>query len=169
MNIRMKTILHDLDEGTFSVLNCSSTDAMIFRADGRYAQCQGCFRCWLKHAGFCVMKDSLQHAGALIGKSDPLIIISKCCYGGYSAPIKTILDRAIGESIPFFTWNGGQTHHISRYPRRNNMHVFFYGECTPFEQQIAAELVERNRLNFNFETAQTQFFSGIEQLKGVVF
>lgn len=59
------------------------------------------------------MKDSLQYIGVLIGQSDLLIIISRCCYGGYSSPVKAILDRAIGDSLTFFTWRGGQTHHIS--------------------------------------------------------
>ena len=36
------------------------------------------------------MDDSLKHAGALIGQSDPLIIISRLCYGGYSPGVKAV-------------------------------------------------------------------------------
>ncbi len=111
------------------------------------------------------MRDSLRHIGALIGKGDSLIIVSRCCYGGYSSPVKAVLDRSIGASLPFFTWRGGQTHHISRYPRRKQMRVFFYGECTEFEQETATELVERNRLNLDYEKADVVFFQNIEQLK----
>ena len=111
------------------------------------------------------MKDSLQHIGALIGQSDPLIIVSQCCYGGYSSPVKAILDRAIGESLPFFTWRGGQTHHISRYPHRKSLRVYFYGECTKCEEEIAKEVVERNRLNLDYEKADVVFFKNIEQIK----
>ncbi|WP_346707951.1 hypothetical protein [Massilistercora timonensis] len=75
------------------------------------------------------------------------------------------MDRAIGGSLPFFTWRGGQTHHISRYPRRKLMCVCFYGEYTKFEQEIAKEVVERNRLNLDYEKAEVVFFETIEQLK----
>ena len=77
----MKVMIHDLDEGTAFAPGKSDKDLAIIHANNQYAPCRGCFQCWLKNAGFCVMKDSLQHIGALIGQSDPLIIISRCCYG----------------------------------------------------------------------------------------
>lgn len=70
----------------------------------------------------------MQHIGALIGQSDPLII-------------------------------------ISRYPRRKLLRVCFYGECTEFEQETAKEMVERNRLNLDYEKAEVVFFQNTEQLK----
>lgn len=164
----MKTIIHDLGAEIIYSLEKPDEDSVVIHADNQYASCRGCFQCWLKNAGFCIMKDSLQHIGALIGQSDPLIIVSRCCYGGYSSPVKAILDRAIGASLPFFTWRGGQTHHISRYPRRKLMRVCFYGECTGFEQETAKETVERNRLNLDYEKADVVFFENIEQLKEAV-
>lgn len=110
----------------------------------------------------------MQHIGALVGQSDPLIIVSQCCYGGYSSSIKAILDRAIGDSLPFFTWRGGQIHHISRYPRRKQLCVCFYGECTKFEQEIAKEVVERNRLNLGYREADVLFFENTAQLKEAI-
>lgn len=160
----MKGIIHDLGDEMNSTLEKSSEDSVVLHANSRYASCQGCFKCWLKNAGFCVMKDSLHHIGALVGQSDPLIIISRCCYGGYSSPVKAVLDRAIGASLPFFTWRGGQTHHIGRYPRRKLLRVCFYGKRTEFEQEIAKEVVERNRLNLDYEKADVAFFETMEQL-----
>ena len=161
----MKVIIHDLREGAALSQEKSDKDSVVIHANNQYAPCCGCFKCWLKNAGFCIMKDSLQHIGALIGQSDPLIIVSQCCYGGYSSPVKAILDRAIGGSLPFFTWRGGQTHHISRYPHRKLLRVYFYGECTKFEEEIAKEVVERNRLNLDYEEADVVFFKNIEQIK----
>lgn len=161
----MTTIIHDLGDEITYLLEKADKDLVVIHADNQYASCRGCFKCWLKNAGFCTMKDSLQHVGALIGRSDPLIIVSRCCYGGYSGPVKAILDRAIGVSLPFFTRRGGQTHHISRYPRRKLMRVFFYGECTEFERETAEELVECNRLNLDYESADVVFFEHIEQLR----
>ena len=163
----MEVIIHDLIEGVSFSPRKSDGKLVVIHANNQYASCQGCFKCWLKNAGFCIMKDSLQHIGALVGQSDPLIIVSQCCYGGYSSPVKAILDRAIGDSLPFFTWRGGQTHHISRYPRRKLIRVCFYGKCTEFEQETAKEVVERNRLNLDYEKADVVFFENIEQLKEV--
>lgn len=163
----MRVIIHDIGEGIASLLKKTNEDSVVVCADNKYACCRGCFKCWLKNAGYCVMGDSLRHIGALIGNSDPLIIVSRCCYGGYSSPVKAVLDRSIGVSRPFFTWRGGLTHHISRYPRRGHMRVFFYGECTEFERETAAELVERNRLNLDYEKADITFLRDIEQLKEV--
>lgn len=161
----MKVVIHDLGEEITHLLEKSDANLVVIHADHQYAPCRGCFKCWLKNAGFCIMGDSLQHMGALIGQSNPFIIVSRCCYGGYSSPVKAVLDRAIGASLPFFTWRGGQTHHMSRYPRRKQMRVFFYGQCTEFEQETAKELVERNRLNLGYEKADAVFFENIEQLK----
>ena len=94
----MKTIIHDLNKADFSAFELPDENVVVFTADGQYAPCSGCFACWLKNTGFCVMDDSLKHAGAWIGQSDPLIIISRLCYGGYSPGVKAVLDRAIGVS-----------------------------------------------------------------------
>ncbi len=135
--------------------------ASMLRAVARFAR-------WLKNTGFCVMDDSLKHAGALIGQSDPLIIISRLCYGGYSPGVKAVLDRAIGVSLPFFTWRGGQTHHIGRYPQRKLLRVLFYGDSTESERQTATELAERNRLNLGYKTAETLFFQNPAQIRGAI-
>ena len=161
----MKVIIHDLGKEMAFALGKEEQDLVVVHGDNRYVPCCGCFKCWLKNAGYCRMKDSLQHMGALIGQSDPLIIVSRCCYGGYSSPVKAVLDRAIGVSLPFFTWRDGQTHHISRYSRRKLLRVYFYGECTEFERETAKEVVERNRLNLDYEKAEVVFFEKSEQLK----
>ena len=161
----MKVIIHDLGEGITFSAGKPDKDSVVVHANNQYSSCRGCFKCWLKNAGFCIMKDSLQHIGACIGQSDPLIIISQCCYGGYSSPVKAILDRAIGSSLPLFTWRGGQTHHISRYPPRKLLRVYFYGECTKFERETAKEIVERNRLNLDYEKVEVIFLENIEQLQ----
>lgn len=162
----MRTIIHDLAPETIAVLAVPDATTRLFSADGRYAPCQGCFQCWLKNPGFCVMKDRLQHAGALVGESDPLILISRLCYGSYSSPVKTVLDRAIGVSLPLFTIRGGQSHHPLRYPARELLQVFFYGDATSQEQDVARELVERNRINLGFRRAEVRFFPTPEEIKG---
>ena len=169
----MKTIIHDFNKETFSAFELPDENVVVLNADGHYAPCRGCFACWLKNTGFCVMDDSLKHAGALIGQSDPLIIISRLCYGGYSPGVKAVLDRAIGISLPFFTWRGGQTHHIGRCHRacraqpaqpwiQNSGNAVFPKSCTDQGSNIMKLLI------FNASPKKrggaSQFFSGILRL-----
>ena len=125
----MKVIIHDLGDEITNTLEKSSEDSVVLHANNQYASCQGLFQVLAEERRFCIMKDSLQHIGALVGQSDPLIIVSQCCYGGYSSPVKAILDRAIGDSLPFVYLARGQTHHISRYPRRKLIRVCFMGNA----------------------------------------
>lgn len=161
----LRTVIHDLNIEGLAALGLPEEDTVIFHADGRYAPCRGCFQCWLKNAGFCVMKDSLRHMGALIGQSDPLVIVSRCCYGGYSSSVKAVLDRAIGTSLPFSPGEAGRptTSAVSAAPVAAGR---FYGDCTALERQIAKELAERNRLNLGYEKAEVRFFQNPAQLGG---
>ncbi len=82
----MRVILHDLDS-IYSERLLKKCDAVV-EADGRYASCQGCFGCWVKHPAECFMKDKLQKACRILGRADKLIIITKNLYGAYSTDIK---------------------------------------------------------------------------------
>jgi multimeric flavodoxin WrbA len=58
--------------------------------------CVGCFGCWFKTPGQCVMTTDCAN---LVAKreiqSDVLVILSKITYGGFSYDIKSFLDRSI--------------------------------------------------------------------------
>lgn len=165
----MQVIIHDLDSEFFQSL-CRLTDkATVIRADGKYAPCQGCFKCWLKNPGYCVICDSLQHVGAIIGASDKVTIISKITYGGYSSQVKKILDRSICTSIPFFTYRRWQTHHIKRYHHKQVLNVYLYGKCSQTEKVTAREFIERNRINMGMDEASVTFMDDVNSLKGCSF
>ena len=57
----MKVIIHDLGEEITCLLKKTNEDLVVIHADNQYAHCRGCFKCWLKNAGYCVMRDSLLH------------------------------------------------------------------------------------------------------------
>lgn len=107
----MKVIIHDLGEEITCLLKKTNEDLVVIHADNQYAHCRGCFKCWLKNAGYCVMRDSLRHIGALIGKGDSLIIVSRCCYGGYSSPVKAVLSLNRSFSSIFHLARRARPHH----------------------------------------------------------
>ena len=125
----------------------SEADIVVLNGD-EIKPCLGCFQCWTKTPGLCIMTDDCVNsiAGQEI-RSDALILLSKICYGGYSYDIKSFLDRSIPNILPFFETVNGEMHHKMRYERFPYMITIGYGTCTPQEREIFISLAERNALN----------------------
>ena len=151
----MKTIIHDLGKEENDRL-LAAADQVIC-ADGRYAPCQGCFKCWTKHPAACEMKDALHRASRVLGNADDITLITENLYGGYSAPIKNLLDRCIGISTPLSTYRGGQMHHTLRYGKRNCLRVIVYGDITEAEKSTLRLMAERNAVNMGFKEHSVTF------------
>ncbi len=121
------------------------------------ARCQGCFGCWLKTPGQCVLKDSLQEIGAETALCDRLAIVSRAFCGGFSPEVKRVLDRSISSSLPFFTYRGGRLHHISRYSKKPSLEIWLYGDMTDQEKENARALAEANRINMALDRVTIAF------------
>ena len=159
----MKVILHDLDSYYADMIN-EKCDYVI-TADGKYAPCQGCFGCWIKHPASCFMKDDLQQVCRIIGQADELIIISKNLYGGYSTNIKNVLDRSIGTSTPFSTYRGRQMHHTLRYGKHELWKVIVYGEVSESEKDTFRFTAERNAVNDGYRRSEVVFLKDLADLE----
>ena len=64
--------------------------------------CTGCFLCWTKTPGECVIPDRGQEFCRLLARADKLTIVSRCYYGGFSPDVKAMIDRHIGYMLPWF-------------------------------------------------------------------
>lgn len=157
----MNLLIHDLKEYSFQNLD---DDFEIINTNVKAVPCQGCFQCWTRNAGYCVYADVFQHSGALIGKCENVVIISKLCYGGYSLPIKRFLDRSISDCLPFLTFRKGKTYHINRYKIRRNLTVYFYGGYSGFERETAEEYVACHAVNMKADTYKIIFADAIGNL-----
>ena len=142
----MTTLIHDRDI-TFSDSVKERYDRVIY-ADGKYAACQGCFKCWTKTPATCVMKDSLQEMCRILGQADDLVIVTENWYGGYSPAVKNILDRSIGMSTPMSTYRGWQMHHTLRYGRQNSVRIYVTGDVSDKEKETWKLMADRNALNW---------------------
>lgn len=162
----MKIVIHDLGDGYNERIR-GKCDAVIC-ADGKYAPCQGCFGCWTEHPAECFMKDRLHQICRVIGQADELVIITKNLYGGYSAPIKNVLDRSIGTSTPFALYRGGQMHHTLRYGKHDLWKVIVYGDITEAEKDTFRYLAERNSINDGFEHFEVQFLPDVSGWEGIL-
>ncbi|HOZ49221.1 MAG TPA: NAD(P)H-dependent oxidoreductase [Candidatus Hydrogenedentes bacterium] len=81
------------------------------------AYCLGCFGCWVRTPGVCVIDDGAQAIARAVVQSDVMISLTPITFGGYSSELKKALDRIIGLVSPFFQTVGGETHHKKRYDR----------------------------------------------------
>jgi Multimeric flavodoxin WrbA len=137
----------------------------IIYADGRYAPCQGCFKCWTKNPATCVMSDSLHEMCRILGQADDLVIVTENWYGGYSPAVKNVLDRSIGMSTPMSTYRGKQMHHTLRYGKHNRLKVFVYGDIAPSEMKTWELMVERNALNEGYTFCEVSFLASVYELE----
>ena len=157
----MKTIIHDLGD-TYNARLTSKAERVIF-ADGKYAPCQGCFGCWTATPATCVLKDALQEACRVLGTSDDLTVITANTYGGWSAPVKNLLDRSIGVSTPLSTYRGGQMHHTLRYGKKGTLRVIVYGDITADERETLTLMAEKNAVNMGYSEYAVDFCETAEE------
>ncbi len=143
-------------------------DDNILLEDGAIRNCIGCFGCWVKTPGRCVLKDAYSDMGAKLGSCSQLLIVSKCCYGGFSPFVKNVLDRSISYILPDFSIRNGEMHHKHRYTNSIQLKVVFYGdEITKQEKETAMNLVKANAINFNCKVEEIIFLTTNELMEGV--
>jgi multimeric flavodoxin WrbA len=107
----------------------------------RLKACIGCFGCWLKTPGVCVIKDDdgRRYLERFVA-SDLMIIITRIPFGSYSPAIKRALDRGIPSLLPYFRIFRGEMHHVQRYPRGKRILHLPYGDYCDEEFSTFAEL-----------------------------
>lgn len=162
----MKVIISDLSEE--SGQNLKESCDVVIAADGKYAACQGCFRCWTKHPATCFMKDSLQQICRVVGQADELVIITENYYGTYSPKIKNVLDRSIGTSAPLSTYRSKQMHHTLRYGKHNKLKVIVYGDTAADECSTFRFIAARNAVNYGFECSEVFFLNSLSELESIL-
>lgn len=166
----MKLLIHDLEADVFGILfPLREGDVRVIADDGSIFPCIGCFGCWIKTPGACVIRDSYGDMGELLSKCDGLAIISRCVYGGFSPFIKNVLDRSISYLLPDFTLLEGEMHHKPRYDHTFSLDCWFYGEgIRDAEKSTAEKLVRANARNFYCQTRAVSFVDTPAQLRGKI-
>lgn len=162
----MKLLIFDVNKDDFEKkYPIIQDDFVIISDNGKIKNCIGCFSCWLKTSGVCILKDSYENIGELLSKSDEMLIISKCCYGTYSPFVKNVWDRSLSYLLPYFEKKNNETHHKPRYKNQFKLKVYFYGDdITEYEKSNATDLVNANRINFNITDSSVSFFSSFDEL-----
>ena len=151
----MKLILSDRP---LSVQLTSLADLQYIHLSGlKIANCVGCFGCWTKTPGSCVIRDDATRVYPLIAKSEKIIYVSRVKYGGYDTVMKTMLERAIPIQQAFIRLVDGETHHVQREVMPKDAVIFAYGCNDKDEQELFSRLVARNAKNMCFKSWDIHF------------
>ncbi len=83
--------------------------------DYEIAHCRGCFDCWVKTPGECIIDDFSRDVAKMVIQSNLVFYLTPVTFGGYSSTLKKVLDRIICLVLPYFTKVEGEYHHKKRY------------------------------------------------------
>jgi multimeric flavodoxin WrbA len=113
------------------------------------APCRGCFGCWIRTPGECVIDDFGRQLARLYIGSHLVVMLSPVTFGGYSPELKRALDRTIGLVHGLFCEEEGMTRHPPRYPRYPRvLAVGLLGQPDQEAEVIFRRLVECNARNY---------------------
>lgn len=123
---------------------------IVALAEVNIASCLGCFGCWLKTPGMCVIPDAGQHLAKSIIQSNLLITISPITFGGYCYHLKKVFDRLIPIISPLFMKINGEVHHKPRYDHYPaNISIGLLPERNEEKTALFQQLAARNALNMH--------------------
>ena len=108
----------------------------------KIANCIGCFGCWVKTPGKCVIRDDATSIYPAIAKSERLIYVSRVKFGCYDTVMKTMLERAIPIQQAFIRIYHGETHHVQRNVKEKDAVIIAYGEISREIREAADYIVD---------------------------
>ena len=152
------TLVHEATVHALS-LNGWHGETFVLR-DAKIARCTGCFGCWTRTPGVCVIDDAGRELAKKVVRSDLVIYLTPVTFGGYSSELKKAVDRfACPMLLPFFTKIHGEVHHKARYkplPRLIGIGVLPGPEEE--SERIFRKLVERNAVNLHSPASQSAIY-----------
>ena len=132
----------------------------------KIADCIGCFNCWLKTPGICVIKDDQADLLAKAIHSDLLLMVSPVRKGFITSQLKRSIDRLIPTSLPFFRVKEGQFSHVHRYPKTPDMALLLDYETDNDRANEGVIKAWIERFNWHSDS-QLHFVSDLQQMQFV--
>lgn len=154
----MNLVIHDLDEAEWKKRAPDYAGWKVVSDHGNAHPCVGCFGCWLKTPGKCVIQDGYNSMGEWIHAADEVVILSRYTYGGCSSSVKNTLDRSIGYILPYFKIVKGEMHHKPRYRESKPFSFIFRGHgLSEVDKEKARKYVKAVCTNFNAQLKELSF------------
>lgn len=139
----MNLVIHDLNPEEWNKISEQYAGWSVISDEGTILPCTGCFSCWNRNPGECVIPDGYENMGYLIHHAGEVVVISRYTYGGFSGFVKNVFDRCLGYVLPQFEVISGETHHKKRYDEDKPFTFIFYGsELNDDEKESARRYVQ---------------------------
>ena len=165
----MNLLIHDLCQDEWEKISPEYEGWKVIAPDETIRPCYGCFGCWNRTPGQCVIKDGFNDMGSLIHHAEEVTIISRYTYGGFSSGIKNMIDRCLGYVLPQFEVTEGETHHQKRYDEVKEFTFIFYGnDLHENRRSLARRYVTAMCANFRSHVKDVRFIEteAIQKEKG---
>lgn len=153
----MRTIICDLTRDQLAATGAPFDEAVCREELLAARDCTGCFGCWVRTPGRCVLPDSLRDLPSLVARTDELWLFSANAFGGLSPLVKRALDRSIGYLHPGFRVVGGELHHRMRSDHALALRVWLYGPSTGAERLCLGRIAEANAVNLGARLGGVRF------------
>lgn len=140
------------------IMNESEHDIIYFKLrDMNINFCTGCFDCWVKTPGLCVIKDDQEKIIKYAPHVDHLVFVSPIILGYESSLLKKFKDRIIPIIHPYIRVYHGEQHHYPRY--KNLPNLTFIGIEDEMTNQVDRDLIKHTyeRIALNFSSTLHQF------------
>ena len=134
----MNLLIHDLSPDRRHEAEEAYPGWKVICDDGAIRPCVGCFSCWNRTPGRCVIRDGYEDIGALFHRAEEVVVISRYTWGGFSGFVKNVFDRCLGYALPHFEVVDGETHHKRRYDEDKPFSFIFYGHGLGEREKDAA-------------------------------
>jgi hypothetical protein len=107
----------------------------------------GCFGCWVKKPGECVINDKISDLNRKQMNSDVVVFLTPLVFGQFSANMKNVLDRWLPNMLPFFyKRSDGSTMHPPRYSSYPMQLMVGYGEIvSDKDAQLFIDINKKHR------------------------
>lgn len=162
----MKLLIHDLSKEKWEERARDYEGWKVVSDDGSIHPCTGCFSCWNRTPGSCIVKDGYGDMGYLIHHAEEVHVISRYTYGGFSGFVKNVFDRSLSYVLPHFEIVGGESHHKKRYDEEKPFTFIFYGpRLSEEEKQSARRYVTAVCTNVRSQVREVIFEESEEPVK----
>lgn len=121
--------------------------------------CTGCWGCWVKTPGQCVIHDDSSIVCSEIIHSDLVVFASPLIMGFISALLKKTMDRLIPLLHPYIEFVEKECHHRKRYDKYPLVGLILDQNHKTFNQDITitTDIFKRFSLNFRSKLQFTAF------------
>jgi multimeric flavodoxin WrbA len=156
------TVFDDYLKKLSGALSSDSNEITTFTLrDMDLKYCRGCWGCWVKTPGECVVRDDTREIRRQYINSDLALFASPIVMGFTSALLKRAHERLLPLIHPYFELVDGEVHHLARYDKYPLMALLLEKgkEVDEEDIKIISDIYRRDAINLKTSFGFTRFTS----------